>query len=175
MGRSNFADGDNRYRPTDGLDSSGVIDELATLLTSGRLSQEKRGLLKTVYEGYRGSEAYINVQQLIATSPEFNANGLSRGTGQDRKTPEQTPSSASQFKAVVEIYLPGGWDSFSKSPATVFEGDERYRRTSLSHTLACNFFDTSLQIFLFPTSAQRQMPPANRLMINIVPSEESLP
>ena len=115
MGRSNFADGDNRYRPTSGLDSSGVVNELATLLTSGRLSQEKRDLLRNVYEGYRGSEAYINVQQLIATSPEFNTNGLSRGTGQEREPPEQTPSSASRFKAVVEIYLPGGWDSFSKS------------------------------------------------------------
>ena len=114
LGRSNYADGNNRYRPTDGLDSAGVVDELATLLTSGRLSQEKRDLLVSVYEEYSGSEAYINVQQLIATSPEFNTNGLARNSGQEREPPAATPSSADGFKAVIELYLPGGWDSFSK-------------------------------------------------------------
>ena len=67
VGNYLLAEGFNQYTPSEGLDSIGVVDELATLLTSGRLSHEKRALLQSVYSSYSGAEAYINVQQVMAT------------------------------------------------------------------------------------------------------------
>lgn len=112
LGDDHFAVGSTRYIPKD-LDAKGIIDELATLLTSGRLSQEKRDVLKKVYEKYDRTEGLINVQQLIVTSPEFHTNALARGSGEARKPPEQREPSEKPYRAVVHLQLPGGWDSFN--------------------------------------------------------------
>lgn len=149
---NNLVDGRNRYRPTSGLDGSGVVDELATLLTSGRLSQEKRDLLVSVYNNYQGAEAYINVQQLIVTAPEFNSNGLARSSGVTRKAPEKPTASSGQYRAVVQIMLTGGWDSFNVLVPDVCESsndagvkvDEQYR--SVRGDLAMAPSDSDLRI-----------------------------
>ena len=152
LGRSNFADGDNRYRPSEGLDSAGAVDELATLLTSGRLSQEKRNLLTTVYDEHKRSEAYINVQQLIATSPEFHTNGLARSSGELRKQPEPTASADDGYKALIEIYLTGGWDSFSKCLS---------KQENCRMAKGQPYSYTCLRLF-FLSSSRRPCPPAMR-------------
>ena len=120
IGDNTFGTGRNEYQPTSPSESSDVIDELATLLTSGRLEKRKREVLKDVYEEAisRGakSEAYINVQQLIATTPEFHANGLSSNLGGstrgDNKVPDREASDT-PYKAVIYLMLEGGFDSFN--------------------------------------------------------------
>lgn len=111
LGEDTYAVGSARYSPR-GMDVDGVVDELATLLTSGRLSQQKRDLLKKVYEEYDGAEALINVQQLIVTSPEFHTNGLARTLETPRIPPQRRPPSDKPYRAVVQVQLTGGWDSF---------------------------------------------------------------
>lgn len=106
--------GVNEYKPDKGLDSAGVVDELATLLTSGRLSQEKRDLLVSVYEETEEAALkYINVEQLILTTPEFHSNGVARSSGKDRQPNEPQQQSSEKYKAVLNILLSGGWDSFN--------------------------------------------------------------
>lgn len=115
LGQYKYAVGENKYQPTAGLDATGVVDELATLLTSGRLAQEKRELLVSVYEGADGTplEKSIHVQQLITTTPEFNTNGLSRNTDNIRPPPPQRSSNSTDYKALVHFFLYGGLDSFN--------------------------------------------------------------
>ena len=160
LGRSAYAEGDNRYRPSSGLDSSGIIDELSTLLTSGRLSQEKRNLIKSVYDGSQGAAKYINAQQLIATSPEFHTNGLSRSTQEDRSYDKKSLSTTNGYKAIVEIRLTGGWDSFNVLVPHLCHGtnaagmtvDQQYR--SLRGELALTQAESDFQISVDPSDGQ---------------------
>ena len=152
LGDYNYADGFSQYEPASGLDSSAIVDELATLLTSGRLSRETRKLLKSVFEEYSGAEAYINVQQIIAMSPEFNTNGLARSTGTIRPTVERGLPSERPYKAVVQIHLAGGWDSFNVLVPAECQGknaagetvDKQY--TDVRGELAIRMHQTDLRI-----------------------------
>lgn len=137
IGFTDLADGANTYTPSLGLDNAGIIDELATLLTSGRLSQEKRDLLVSIYDQNGGGvNGLIRAQEVIATSPEFHTNALPRTTNElrpDRTTPQP---STKPYKAVVQILLSGGIDSWNVLVPEVCPGknpdgetvDEQYRR-----------------------------------------------
>jgi uncharacterized protein (DUF1501 family) len=115
LGSAEGALGSNMYFPSSELDSMEVINELATLLTSGRLSQEKRDLLLSVFENTSGStlEKVINVQQLILTSPEFHSNGLSRNKEDIRTIPSLEGTGTGNYKALINLFLTGGVDSFN--------------------------------------------------------------
>ena len=113
IGSHLYSIGYNAYKPSAGLTIPGMIDELATLLTSGRLSRSKRDLMQSVAETYSGAEQYINIQQMIATSPEFHTTGVGRGTGDKREEVQMPNPSTEPYRAVVNIMLSGGWDSFN--------------------------------------------------------------
>ena len=113
LGEDNLSNGVANYRPSKNLDGAGVIDELATLLTSGRLSREKREMVKSVYEEYEGIEALINVEQVIVTTPEFHANALARNGENARPQVEPPEPSSKPYKAVIQIMLDGGMDSYN--------------------------------------------------------------
>ena len=95
-----------------------IVDELATLLTSGRLSEENRQIIvgafeDTILAGKTTKEAIINVQQLITTTAEFHTNTLMRNIGDERELPEPSQPSSKPYKAVVHVMLAGGMDSFN--------------------------------------------------------------
>jgi len=95
-----------------------IVNDLATLLTSGRLDNSKRELIKNAYEqtiaqGKSSKESLINVQQLIVTSPEFHTTNVGHTTGQTRALPLLPESTNVPYKAVVFVMLPGGYDSFN--------------------------------------------------------------
>jgi uncharacterized protein (DUF1501 family) len=152
LGEYDFADGAVKYQPSGSLDAAGVIDDLATLLTSGRLSSEKRQLLQTIYEDYSGKEALINIQQAMITSPEFHTTGLARNTEEQRPALETSTPSSRPYKATIQIMLAGGWDSFNVLVPHVCEGqnaagvsvDEQYQ--SVRGELALDQGERSLQI-----------------------------
>jgi len=120
---TNFAN--NKYNPSNyGLDaesSDDVINDLATLLTSGRLSPENRQIIKDAFDETllygatedRVREALVNAQLLIALSPEFHSNSLVRKKIETREPPELKPSSTVPYKAVIHFMLSGGLDSFN--------------------------------------------------------------
>ena len=66
----------------DNLDNpDAVIDELSTIMTSGRMSIENREIIKEAYIKLAGddkSKAFRMAQQLMLSSPEFHTTGLSK-------------------------------------------------------------------------------------------------
>jgi uncharacterized protein (DUF1501 family) len=91
-----------------------VINELATLLTAGRLSPENRKMIQDVYSQEKDSTlGLINAQQLMATTAEFHATSIVRKTGQARPKPKEPVPSVKPYKAVVYVMLYGGFDSFN--------------------------------------------------------------
>jgi uncharacterized protein (DUF1501 family) len=95
-----------------------VVDELATLITSGRLSPENREIIAHAYEDVGGATnagtALRVAQELISTSPEFHSTSLNRKStpAQPRQvSPDPTPSN-DPYKAIVYVHLFGGMDSF---------------------------------------------------------------
>lgn len=159
FGSDKRAKGFNQYKPTR-EDGSSTVDELARLLTSGRLSREKRELMVSIYEQYSGDEAHIHLQQLIATSPEFHTTGLARGNGLLRVEPEKPGPSSKPYKAVIQISLRGGWDSHNVLVPAVCEGkndagdtvDAQYR--SIRGNLALNLDETNLRVSVDASSGQ---------------------
>jgi len=117
--------GNNKYNPsTYGLDAESaddVVDDLATLLTSGRLSPENRQIIKNAFRETLSNgvtddparEALINAQQLIALSPEFHSNSLARKRIGNREPSKPEEASGTPYKAVIHVMLSGGLDSFN--------------------------------------------------------------
>jgi uncharacterized protein (DUF1501 family) len=105
--------GNLRYTPTS-TNSQEIVDELAMLMTSGRLSAQSRQIAKSVYDNETSKpHAVMMVQQIIASSPEFQTTGLAKaGTESRPQTPTPTQSSE-PYKAVVFVFLRGGMDSFN--------------------------------------------------------------
>jgi hypothetical protein len=112
--------GENTYDPSKyNLDTAeAIIDDLATLLTSGRLTNEKRQFMLDAYnfaleQGKTAYGAMINVQQLIVTTPEFQTTNTPVNTGQARAPPQSAPPTSFPYKNVVFFMLSGGADSYN--------------------------------------------------------------
>ena len=122
IGNNVYNLGNNKYLPSAyGLNEASadeVVDDLATLLTSGRLSPDNRGIIKeafsdTLKSGKDEFEAMINAQQLIALSPEFHTTNLVQKTGEDRSSPPTLNATGYPYKAVIYVMLSGGMDSWN--------------------------------------------------------------
>ena len=102
------------YAPEDPSDSQSVVDELSTLLTSGRLNTESRSIIKAQYDSVQNKDQGLRLaQQLIAASPEFHSTNLIELTGIRRPIPEPVEPSTKPFKAVVFVNLKGASDSYN--------------------------------------------------------------
>ena len=104
------------YTPTNTSTIDAVIDELSTLLTSGRMSKENRAIIKKqVAKSRSRNSALRSAQRLLLLSPEFHALGISRKTLVEREVlsfakKTKTPG---DYKAVVHLMLKGGCDSYN--------------------------------------------------------------
>lgn len=99
-------------------DATAIVDDLANLLTSGRLSDDNRQIMVEAYEytkaqGKSDYEALVNVQQLISTSPEFHTTNVPLKTGQNRTVSSSSQSTQIPYKAVIYLNLAGGADSYN--------------------------------------------------------------
>jgi hypothetical protein len=95
------------------MSTESIIDDLATLLTSGRLSSESRNIIKQAFEdtlsnGYKFSEAVVNAQQLVVVSPEFHASNIPFRTGAARTAIPKPPATNIPYKSAVFLMLSGG-------------------------------------------------------------------
>jgi len=123
IGDNGYNFGSNTYDPAAyGLETADeIVNDLAMLLTSGRLSPENREIVSNAYTETltngqtedRKREALINAQQLIALSPEFNSNSLVHSTNKKRTPPKQKDPTGVPYKAVIQFMLNGGLDSFN--------------------------------------------------------------
>ena len=99
------------YTPSSGQSADEVIDELATLMTAGRLSPENRAIAKTIYTQTKPSEALRKTQQLIVSSAEYHSTGTVTKTGRGRQK-SATASGKNKkvskgYKATVFLMLSG--------------------------------------------------------------------
>ncbi len=99
--------------------ASDVVNELALLLTGGRLSDNSRASIEGAYSSTLASsnndveKALRMAQKLIVASPEFHSTGVFKPLSQARPTPELPSPSNNGYKAVVFVNLDGGLDSFN--------------------------------------------------------------
>ena len=102
------------------FDEDNVIDELSTLLTSGRVigtNQElnQRAYLSIMSTNQNQAAALRVAQQLIFSSAEFHTNGIPRNTNirKDTSSTFAKKSCIQNYKAVVHLKLQGGLDSYN--------------------------------------------------------------
>lgn len=102
------------YSPTVKENSKLIVEEIATLLTSGRMSEDKRKFLRESYEAEQDKDkALRRIQQLAIIVPEFHATGLVREKKSFRPLSNTNTKTCKPYKAVVHLMLYGGMDSFN--------------------------------------------------------------
>jgi len=90
------------------------VDDLATILTSGRMSLSNRQVIKSLYGKTDSDEAALSLtQQLAVTSPEFHSTGVSRNEGFARPAIAANKKTCKRHKSIIHVLLKGGCDSFN--------------------------------------------------------------
>ena len=123
-GRYDTADGNLTFAPSDPSLAYAVVDELALLLTDGRLGATSRDVVVRAYAAALSGpapesgatpaqEALKVAQKLIVATPEFHTTSLDVETETRRRASMGAPSRGRPFRAVVVLYLRGGLDSFN--------------------------------------------------------------
>jgi uncharacterized protein (DUF1501 family) len=106
--------GRNTFRPSDSSSARPIVDELAMLLTGGRLSEANREVVGDVIDAEPDATlALLKAQQLMVTAPEFHVTNRVRKNGRSRPSIEAPQPSSKPYKAVVYVLLDGGVDSFN--------------------------------------------------------------
>jgi uncharacterized protein (DUF1501 family) len=101
------------YSPSQSNEST-VVDELAILLTGGRLNPDARSVIKNAYSNERDSNKGLQLaQKLMVTTPEFHTSSVFDTSTSLRPDPDPTPPSDKQYKALVYVMLDGGADSYN--------------------------------------------------------------
>ena len=101
------------YSPSQS-DADGVVDELALLLTGGRLNSDARKIIKDAYNGEGNTAKGLNVaQKLMVTTAEFHTSSLFETNTSLRPDLERKPPSNRQYKALIYVKLDGGADSYN--------------------------------------------------------------
>jgi uncharacterized protein (DUF1501 family) len=106
--------GNLTFAPSDSSTAYKITDELATLLTAGRLNRLSRQVIDDVIRSEPNQTiALLKAQQLIVLSPEFHATNLVRQIDMLRPDPEVPVPSVKPYKAIIYVLLDGGMDSFN--------------------------------------------------------------
>ena len=102
------------YTTDNSSDMDKIIDELSTILTSGRLRKESRSIIQKLFQGKRSSGTALKIaQKLVMLSPEFHVSNIPRKNGLERVPPPPPTKPCKSYKAVVHLMLTGGCDSFN--------------------------------------------------------------
>lgn len=97
------------YDPQNSYSTEEIIEELATLLTAGRLNDESKQIIKDHFDNAADDGYGLRLaQQLIVSTPEFHSTDLLQFSGEKRPPPQPPQTSSNPYKAVVYILLEGG-------------------------------------------------------------------
>jgi uncharacterized protein (DUF1501 family) len=108
---------------SDSLTATQVVDELALLLTAGRLDAQKRIMMANVLSSQVSrAQGIITVEQMMLTTPEFHTNSLSQNNGGAVSSPPLPAQNTNPYKAVIYVMLSGGVDSFNMLVPQVCSG-----------------------------------------------------
>jgi uncharacterized protein (DUF1501 family) len=93
---------------------STVVDDLALLLTGGRLHPEARDQIKNAYNSEGDADQGLQLaQKLIISTPEFHTTSIFNSNVGPRPDVEPTPPSDRKYKALIYVKLDGGADSYN--------------------------------------------------------------
>ena len=108
--------------------SSRVVDELATLLTAGRLSSENKNLLRGAYDrAGSANDGLRTAQELILTSAEFHTTNFVKSENRERDDVSFPQPTNKPYRAIIYIMLSGGCDSYNMLvPHTCETGKDMY-------------------------------------------------
>ena len=111
-----------------GTSSETVIDELALLLTAGRLSSTNREIIQGVYSNAANEADGLKVaQQLVLGSSEFHTTNIIDSTDNARSSYTFPDPTGHPYKAIVYFMLSGGADSYNMLvPHTCTKGKDMY-------------------------------------------------
>lgn len=107
-----------------------AVDDLATLLTAGRLSKESRNIVENAYkdaEALESGSGSLIARQLIMTSPEFHSTNLAEKSGEIRPPFSPPQGSNEPYKAVVYLMFSGGCDSYNLLVPFSCSGKDMYQ------------------------------------------------
>ena len=102
------------FIPDDASSPFGIVDDLSTIMTSGRLSPQHRESIMDLV----GSEkdpliGIIKAEQLIASSAEFHSTGTVVPRAETRVNAPEVETADDSYKALVVLMLGGGCDSYN--------------------------------------------------------------
>ena len=102
------------YTPAN-YSSSAIIDNLALLLTPGRLNADNRNVILQALSNasLTNSSKLRLAQQLFCILPEYNSNGVVQMNGTARPSPPSRNNATKPYKAIVYFFLEGGADTFN--------------------------------------------------------------
>ncbi len=107
----------SEYWPTSTASVDDILNELDVLLTSGRLGDKNRAVIKSIvkqeYSTGDVAKAVRMAQQLIFATPEFHSTGVNRNLNDVREVTGYENLPAAPYKAVVVFMMRGGADSFN--------------------------------------------------------------
>jgi len=135
--------GSLNYTPPDASSPSKVVEDLALLLTAGRLNSDAKTVLENAY-----TEGGLSVvQKLFIATPEFHSTGIVNSRIPPR--PESSPPTPSEegYKAIVFLNLSGGADTFNiLVPHSDCIGKDMYAEYSTVRTVLALDKSSLLQI-----------------------------
>jgi hypothetical protein len=110
--------GELNYIKSKELSGIDLVDDLATLLTAGRLSDRSRTALVDAYNSASNAEGALEgrkfITKLLITTPEFHTTNIVNTKVTNRPNYETPSASTNPYKAVIFLMLDGGADSHSK-------------------------------------------------------------
>lgn len=107
--------------------STTVVDNLANLLTAGRLNPKHRALIVEAYNKAGSADDGLKVaQRLILTTPEFHSTNLYKPSEVPRPGVTFPDSTGKPYRAVVFMMWSGGCDSFNMVAPHTCESKDLY-------------------------------------------------
>jgi uncharacterized protein (DUF1501 family) len=128
-----------------------IVDDLASLLTAGRLSKSSRAIISNVIRSEPNvTIGIVKAQQLMAFAPEFHSTNAVKATDIPRPEPNPIQPSSKPYKAVVYVLLEGGMDSFNMlAPHTCSA------RNAAGKTLLEQYYQERTDVAISPSERSR--------------------
>ena len=101
-----YSRGSLQFSPSIPSDASSVVDELAMLLTAGRLNDASRDLIINAYQSASSTSVGLNtVQKLLVSTPEFHSTNVIDLTSSERPDMETPVPTGNRYKAVSKSFM----------------------------------------------------------------------
>ena len=101
LSNGQYTRGKLSFTPSDSSSGASVVDELAMLLTGGRLNSSTRDVIINAYDNASSAAAGLEMaQKLITATPEFQSTNIVDSKTESRPEIETPVSSGGRYKAV---------------------------------------------------------------------------